>query len=88
MSPERYTAIYVNIFVLIWEHLTHNVYFQKSPNSMHPPLQLRLTAPEEPGFLLERVPVHSMKEVWGILEVRACTHIIRSNFKIRVGFRL
>ena len=25
--------------------------------------------PEEPGFLLERVPVHSMKEVWGILEV-------------------
>ena len=26
--------------------------------------------PEEPGFLLERVPVHSMKEVWGILEVR------------------
>ncbi|KAF8813664.1 hypothetical protein BYT27DRAFT_6350544 [Phlegmacium glaucopus] len=41
----------------------------KSPNSMHPPLQLRLTTPEEPGFLLERVPVHSMKEVWGILEV-------------------
>ena len=27
-------------------------------------------ATEEPGFLLERVPVHSMKEVWGILEVR------------------
>ncbi|KAF8904383.1 hypothetical protein CPB84DRAFT_1772896 [Gymnopilus junonius] len=42
----------------------------KSPNSLHPPLQLRLTAPEEPGFLLERVPVHSIKEIWGILEKR------------------
>lgn len=36
---------------------------------MHPPLQLRLTAPEESGFRLEKVPVHSMKEVWGVLEV-------------------
>ncbi|KAJ7039222.1 hypothetical protein C8F04DRAFT_1087546 [Mycena alexandri] len=41
----------------------------RSPNSIHPPLQLRLTLPEEPGFLLGKVPVHSMKEVWGILEV-------------------
>ncbi|KAF9264189.1 hypothetical protein L218DRAFT_863517 [Marasmius fiardii PR-910] len=40
-----------------------------SPTSLHPPLQLRLTAPEEPGFILEKVPVHSMKEVWGVLEV-------------------
>ncbi|KAG5725899.1 hypothetical protein E4T56_gene5116 [Termitomyces sp. T112] len=40
-----------------------------SPSSVHPPLQLRLTAPEEAGFLLEKVPVHNMKEVWGILEV-------------------
>ncbi|KAF8971056.1 hypothetical protein BDZ97DRAFT_1787474 [Flammula alnicola] len=41
----------------------------RSPGSLHPPLQLRLTAPEEPGFTLERIPVHSIKEVWGILEV-------------------
>ncbi|KAJ6558539.1 hypothetical protein DFH09DRAFT_1037086 [Mycena vulgaris] len=41
----------------------------RSPTSIHPPLQLRLTLPEEPGFLLGKVPVHSMKEVWGILEV-------------------
>ncbi|KAJ6497863.1 hypothetical protein C8R45DRAFT_984493, partial [Mycena sanguinolenta] len=41
----------------------------RSPTSKHPPLQLRLTLPEEPGFLLGKVPVHSMKEVWGILEV-------------------
>ncbi|KAF5386175.1 hypothetical protein D9615_002383 [Tricholomella constricta] len=34
-----------------------------SPTSVHPPLQLRLTAPEEPGFRLEKVPVHNMKEV-------------------------
>ncbi|KAG6862328.1 hypothetical protein C0995_016026 [Termitomyces sp. Mi166 len=40
-----------------------------SPSSVHPPLQLRLTAPEEAGFRLEKVPVHNMKEVWGILEV-------------------
>ncbi|TFK44542.1 hypothetical protein BDQ12DRAFT_673182 [Crucibulum laeve] len=40
-----------------------------SPSSAHPPLELRLTAPEEPGFLLEKVPVHSMKEIWGILEI-------------------
>ena len=43
---------------------------------MHPPLQLRLLVPEEPGFLLERVPVHSMREVWGILEVRVPADII------------
>nr|GAT57759.1 predicted protein [Mycena chlorophos] len=41
----------------------------RSPSDLHPPLQLRLTLPEEPGFLLEKVPVHSMKEVWAILEV-------------------
>ncbi|KAG6829369.1 hypothetical protein H0H87_011660 [Tephrocybe sp. NHM501043] len=40
-----------------------------SPSSVHPPLQLRLRAPEEPGFRLEKIPVHNMKEVWGILEV-------------------
>ncbi|KAF8070318.1 hypothetical protein FPV67DRAFT_1755245, partial [Lyophyllum atratum] len=40
-----------------------------SPTSAHPPLQLRLAAPDEPGFRLEKVPVHNMKEVWGILEV-------------------
>lgn len=40
-----------------------------SPNSLHPPLQLRLTTPDEPGLTLERIPVHSIKEVWGILEV-------------------
>ncbi|PCH43561.1 hypothetical protein WOLCODRAFT_103768 [Wolfiporia cocos MD-104 SS10] len=40
-----------------------------SPMSAHPPLQLRLTAPEEPGFILEKVPVRSLKEIWGVLEV-------------------
>ncbi|KAJ4468289.1 hypothetical protein J3R30DRAFT_1695143 [Lentinula aciculospora] len=41
----------------------------RSMSSLHPPLQLRLTAPEEPGFVLHKVPVNSMKEVWGVLEV-------------------
>ncbi|OSC96619.1 hypothetical protein PYCCODRAFT_1420848 [Trametes coccinea BRFM310] len=40
-----------------------------SPTSAHPPLQLRLTVPDEPGFLLEAVPVRTLKEVWGILEI-------------------
>ncbi|KAI0930632.1 hypothetical protein AcV5_007296 [Taiwanofungus camphoratus] len=40
-----------------------------SPTSAHPPLQLRLTAPVEPGFILETVPVRNLKEIWGILEI-------------------
>ncbi|THH00798.1 hypothetical protein EW026_g1786 [Hermanssonia centrifuga] len=32
-------------------------------------LLLRLAAPEEPGFFLEKIPVRNIKEVWGILEV-------------------
>lgn len=43
---------------------------QTSPGGLHPPLQLRLTPPDDPGFILERVPVHNIQEVWGILEVR------------------
>ncbi|EIW60768.1 uncharacterized protein TRAVEDRAFT_71063 [Trametes versicolor FP-101664 SS1] len=40
-----------------------------SPTAVHPPLQLRLTTPDEPGFMLEAVPVRSLKEVWSILEI-------------------
>ncbi|THV06767.1 hypothetical protein K435DRAFT_743329 [Dendrothele bispora CBS 962.96] len=40
-----------------------------SPTGAHPPLKLHLTSPEEPGFVLQKVPVHSMREVWGVLEV-------------------
>jgi hypothetical protein len=36
---------------------------------MHPPLRLTLTAPDEPGFLLERVQVYNMQEVWAVLEI-------------------
>lgn len=41
----------------------------KSPNDIHPPLHLRLLAPQEPGFLLQRVPVRSIKQVTRVLEV-------------------
>ncbi|KAF8891714.1 hypothetical protein BD779DRAFT_1437561 [Infundibulicybe gibba] len=41
----------------------------KSPTNAHPPLELRLAPPDEPGFILEKVPVNSMKEIWGILEI-------------------
>ena len=36
---------------------------------MHPPLRLTFTAPDEPGFLLERVQVYNMQEVWAVLEI-------------------
>ena len=36
---------------------------------MHPPLRLTLTAPDEPGLLLERVQVYNMQEVWAVLEI-------------------
>jgi hypothetical protein len=42
---------------------------QVSPTNLHPPLRLTLTAPEEPGFLLERVHVCNMHEVWAVLEI-------------------
>lgn len=29
-----------------------------------------MTPPDESGFILERVPVRNIQEVWGILEVR------------------
>ncbi|KAG1890341.1 hypothetical protein F4604DRAFT_1709911 [Suillus subluteus] len=41
----------------------------KSPNDIHPPLHLRLLAPLEPGFLLQRVPVRSVKQISQVLEV-------------------
>ncbi|KAF7979876.1 hypothetical protein HWV62_40653 [Athelia sp. TMB] len=41
----------------------------RSPSSAHPPLRLRLTPPDEAGFLLEKVRVKNMHEVWGIFEV-------------------
>src|SRR5712672_1016607 len=42
---------------------------QVSPTNMHPPLRLTLTTPDEPGFLLERVQVFNMQEVWAVLEI-------------------
>ncbi|KIY53046.1 hypothetical protein FISHEDRAFT_33972 [Fistulina hepatica ATCC 64428] len=41
----------------------------KSPTSAHPPLQLHLDSPQEPGYRLKRVPVRNMGEVWAILEI-------------------
>ncbi|KAH8827928.1 hypothetical protein DL96DRAFT_1463476 [Flagelloscypha sp. PMI_526] len=40
-----------------------------SPSDAHPPLRIHLSPPNEPGFILERVPVQNMKQVWAILEV-------------------
>ncbi|TFK25519.1 hypothetical protein FA15DRAFT_703621 [Coprinopsis marcescibilis] len=40
-----------------------------SQSQAYPPLRLRLATSEEPGFWLQRIPVQSMKEVWGVLEI-------------------
>ncbi|TFY69718.1 hypothetical protein EVG20_g3037 [Dentipellis fragilis] len=40
-----------------------------SPTNSHPPLRMRLTVPDEPGFFLERVQVYTMREVWAIMEI-------------------
>ncbi|VDB95344.1 unnamed protein product [Peniophora sp. CBMAI 1063] len=40
-----------------------------SPSSAHPPLDLRVSGMQEPGFMLERVQVYSMKEAWAIMEI-------------------
>ncbi|KIJ49685.1 hypothetical protein M422DRAFT_28049 [Sphaerobolus stellatus SS14] len=40
-----------------------------SPTNAHPPLQLRLTAPAEPGFILRKIRVQSLREIWAIFEI-------------------
>ncbi|KIK98653.1 hypothetical protein PAXRUDRAFT_823625 [Paxillus rubicundulus Ve08.2h10] len=42
---------------------------QKSPSGAHPPLNLRLAAPQEPGFVLQKVPVKSANQVSCVLEI-------------------
>ncbi|KIK68860.1 hypothetical protein GYMLUDRAFT_255495 [Collybiopsis luxurians FD-317 M1] len=69
VAPERYVAIYVHLATSYTSRRTDFLVHKRSPTSIHPPLHLRLTVPEEPGFLLQKVPVNSMKEVWGVLEV-------------------
>ncbi|KAH0827935.1 hypothetical protein J3R83DRAFT_3572 [Lanmaoa asiatica] len=40
-----------------------------SPSQAHPPLSLRLATPQEPGFLLQEVPVKTASEVSHILDI-------------------
>ncbi len=61
------------------------LFFQTSPSSVHPPLQLRLAAPEEPGFFLEKIPVRNLKDVWGILEVYRLRYRINRNTDVTLG---
>lgn len=49
-----------------------NGFVQTSTTSSYPELNLRLNAPQEPGFFLQRVQVQNMKELWSILEVQDC----------------
>ncbi|KAH7108211.1 hypothetical protein BKA62DRAFT_681474 [Auriculariales sp. MPI-PUGE-AT-0066] len=41
----------------------------RSPHHRHPPLRLRLSCPNEPGFVLGRVPVKTIEQVWSVLEI-------------------
>jgi hypothetical protein len=49
--------------------ITYHLY-KVSPTNAHPPLHLRLTAPHEPGFILRKLRVQSMRDIWSICEVR------------------
>ncbi|KAJ8507102.1 hypothetical protein ONZ45_g10486 [Pleurotus djamor] len=65
------TESWLNLLLNPGEHVSPERYTAlfRSPTSLHPPLQLRLTAPDEPGYFLQKVRVCSMKQVWGILEI-------------------
>lgn len=64
-------ASWVNLLLSPDSHLPSERYVAtyRSPSGAHPPLSLRLICPNEPGFILQKVPVHNLREVWGILEV-------------------
>ncbi|KAJ1305828.1 hypothetical protein OPQ81_010555 [Rhizoctonia solani] len=50
--------------------LTEHLYTtQTSPNHLYPPIHLTLRVPNEAGFVLGRVRVRNMAEVWTILEI-------------------
>ncbi|KAF8750677.1 hypothetical protein RHS01_09105 [Rhizoctonia solani] len=51
---------------IITEHLYTT---QTSPNRLYPPIHLTLRVPNEAGFVLGRVRVRNMAEVWTILEI-------------------
>ncbi|EJD52546.1 hypothetical protein AURDEDRAFT_149252 [Auricularia subglabra TFB-10046 SS5] len=48
---------------------TSYISLYRSPHNLHPLLKLRLTTPNEPGFILGQVPVKSMEQVWAIMEI-------------------
>ncbi|GJJ06302.1 hypothetical protein Clacol_000493 [Clathrus columnatus] len=53
------------------ELIPHEAYIgvYTSPTQSHPPLQLRLTVPQEPGFILRKIRVQSMHQAWAIFEI-------------------
>jgi hypothetical protein len=64
----------IRAFRFLWIAAAHlDETQQRSPRNLHPPLQLHLKAPEEPGFFLERIPIRTLKQVWGVLEVSPLT---------------
>lgn len=79
MSPDSQVSImgaaaapsWVDMLLSPGGHLSPEYYTATytSPTAAHPPLQLRLENPEEPGFRLEKIHVHHIKTVWGILEI-------------------
>ncbi|GJE95512.1 hypothetical protein PsYK624_116970 [Phanerochaete sordida] len=62
---------WVDMLLSPHSHLSPEYYttVYTSPTSAHPPLQLRLEVPVEPGFRLEKIHVHHIKTVWGVLEI-------------------
>lgn len=75
--PTSQTASMGNTFDMSWLDMLLNTgtsaeYYKAiyhSPSNMHPPLCLRVLAPQEAGFVLERVPVKTAHQVTRILEI-------------------
>lgn len=70
LPNETYEAIYV-IVAIFFSFMLLMLFLQVSPTNSHPPLQLRLTAPQEPGFILRKIRVQSLRQIWSIFEVSA-----------------
>ncbi|KAI6134610.1 hypothetical protein EV401DRAFT_1846272 [Pisolithus croceorrhizus] len=49
--------------------LNFNNFSTSQTTGAHPPLNLRLSVPQEPGFLLQRVPVRTTNQVSRVLEI-------------------
>jgi len=71
MMSFGYSGSWVDLLMRSVDQMPHERYTAPyvSPTNTHPPLHLRLTAPAEPGFVLRKIRVRSMRDIWAICEI-------------------